>query len=759
MPERLVPPTGEDELTGAVEEAITAWLGQASVTAAVAWPASDMWRQLVERIVAPVSRRLYLAAAATAPDDDTVARFVGGMVDRLADSTLPADVRDAHAQHGDAVLSPTWAGVDGDALPWRSRAALIGAHEAQVTAMQAAADTAPGSARKRWRSRGDDRTRRSHRAASGQTVPIDSPFRIGSASLQYPGDPAGPADEVLRCRCDMYLITQEDSVTAATKSRVTAAVTADLEAPWAPRETPWDSDDAVARLREWATDDDGEVEDDDLARAYLWRTDGPPSDWRLPVADIIDGQLTLVWSAVTSAAGAVQGARGGLDLPEEDIAQVRAALDELYQRAAAEFEDEEIVAPWAREEAVAAALRAAVIAAPESSDHLMEALAAARDDALRIAESARRRSLAASALGQAIEAAPEWRPPAAWFQPPTGEGGPLVSPDGRVSGYVATWQDVDGRPMVHAGYAPNGEAILVPRGGSYGYFHAGNVILTLDDGSQLHPGALTTDIGHGTADGNLADQVAHYDNPLATAAAVIVGEDDTGIWMAGAVLPEVLRDADRMTRLRLMPVSGHWSETQLGAPMELVAVTAVPRPGFPQRSKSGSWELAASLAAAAGGAGSIDVLRDLAQQMGAAAETLHRIIATAVSGADAPPAPESDNGGGEPATEPAEQKEPAEQDRPPLPDGVPAELAAAAREALADGSVTAAHVLPGVDLPRPLQVLADWLTEAGTSSPQARSAAVRAAESICRSDAVEHVGVRMMACRLLSEYKARKKGN
>ncbi|WP_062214584.1 hypothetical protein [Streptomyces sp. NBRC 109706] len=751
MPEQRVQPVGEDELTGAVEEAITEWLGQARVTAAVAWPATGAWRGLVERIVAPVSRRFYLAAAATAPDDDTVARFVGGMVDRLAASTVPADVRAAHAQHGDAVLSPDWAGSDGDALPWRSRAALIGSHEAQVTAMQAAADTAPGGTRKRWRSRGDDRTRRSHRAASGQTVPIDTPFRIGSASLQYPGDPSGPADEVLRCRCDMYLITQEDSVTAATQPKVTAAVTADLEAPWAPRDTPWEPDEALSRLQEWATDD-GELEEDQLARAYLWRTDGPPADWLLPVADIVDGQLVLVWDAVAAAADLVQG--GELGLADEEAAQLREVLDSLYVRAAAEWGDEEIISPWQREEAVAAALRAAIIAAPETSEHLMKALAAARDDALRIAESARRRSLAASALGQAIEAAPEWRPPAEWFQPPAGEDGPLVSPEGRVSGYVAPWLDVDGRPMVHAGYAPNGEAIHVPKGGSYGYFHAGNVILTLDDGSQLHPGALTTDIGHGTADGDLADQVAHYDNPLATAAAVIVGEDDTGIWMAGAVLPEVLRDADRMTRLRLMPVSGHWSETQLGAPMELVAVTAVPRPGFPQRSKSGSWELAASLAAAAGGAGSVDVLRELAEQMGAAAETLRRIIATAVSSADAPPAPESDNGGGEPA-----RTEPAEQDGPPLPDGVPAELAAAAREALADGSVTAAHVLPGVDLPRPLQVLADWLTEAGTSSPQARSAAVRAAESICRSDAVEHVGVRMMACRLLSEYKARKKGN
>lgn len=54
---------------------------------------------------------------------------------------------------------------------------------------------------KEWASTDDSRRRASHREANGQRREMDEPFLVGGVSLMYPGDPAGPAKEVINCRC------------------------------------------------------------------------------------------------------------------------------------------------------------------------------------------------------------------------------------------------------------------------------------------------------------------------------------------------------------------------------------------------------------------------------------------------------------------------------------------------------------------------------------------------------------------------------
>lgn len=51
---------------------------------------------------------------------------------------------------------------------------------------------------KGWASARDDRVRDSHAALHGEFVPMDEAFSNG---LMYPGDPDGPAEEVINCRC------------------------------------------------------------------------------------------------------------------------------------------------------------------------------------------------------------------------------------------------------------------------------------------------------------------------------------------------------------------------------------------------------------------------------------------------------------------------------------------------------------------------------------------------------------------------------
>ena len=71
--------------------------------------------------------------------------------------------------------------------------------------------------------------------------------------------------------------------------------------------------------------------------------------------------------------------------------------------------------------------------------------------------------------------------------------------------------------------------------------------------------------------------MAHYDNTGTAAADVCVGEDEHGIWLAGAVRPTATDEQIHM--LRASAVSGDWRP--LGRGMELVAALAVNRPGFP----------------------------------------------------------------------------------------------------------------------------------------------------------------------------------
>ena len=53
-----------------------------------------------------------------------------------------------------------------------------------------------------WSASGDNRVRESHREMDGQKVGWDEPFTTpGGASLMFPGDPNGPAEEVINCRC------------------------------------------------------------------------------------------------------------------------------------------------------------------------------------------------------------------------------------------------------------------------------------------------------------------------------------------------------------------------------------------------------------------------------------------------------------------------------------------------------------------------------------------------------------------------------
>ena len=64
---------------------------------------------------------------------------------------------------------------------------------------------------KEWLAVNDNRTRRTHRHGSGVDGERRSPDGRFSNGLRFPGDPEGPADQVVNCRCVLVMVAIRDA--------------------------------------------------------------------------------------------------------------------------------------------------------------------------------------------------------------------------------------------------------------------------------------------------------------------------------------------------------------------------------------------------------------------------------------------------------------------------------------------------------------------------------------------------------------------
>lgn len=75
---------------------------------------------------------------------------------------------------------------------------------------------------KTWLATDDNRTRQSHRAIDGETVPVNEEFSNG---LMYPADPMGAPEEVYNCRCTLTAeVNVEETAVASSNLLVDAAI-------------------------------------------------------------------------------------------------------------------------------------------------------------------------------------------------------------------------------------------------------------------------------------------------------------------------------------------------------------------------------------------------------------------------------------------------------------------------------------------------------------------------------------------------------
>jgi HK97 family phage prohead protease len=100
--------------------------------------------------------------------------------------------------------------------------------------------------------------------------------------------------------------------------------------PLADRGTKWDAGQAKKDCEEWAGDDKGK-----LAQCCFWVAKSPPEilgDCKLFFVAKVDGEMKAIPQGIISAAGVLQGAMGGADIPSEDIPGIKKKIATYYKK-------------------------------------------------------------------------------------------------------------------------------------------------------------------------------------------------------------------------------------------------------------------------------------------------------------------------------------------------------------------------------------------------------------------------------------------
>lgn len=466
---------------------------------------------------------------------------------------------------------------------------------------------------KSWITAGDDRVRPDHADAEGQVVGIDETFDIGGSALSYPGDPDGPDDQVISCRCSTVFIdsagaelshSDEGGITAALARIVTGDEEDEMslskeaylryggfeeeDAPTREQHERFlaeklvsltaatiSADERKAFAKSGVAMSDGSYpirNASDLSNAIhaIGRGSGSHADIR---AHIVKRAKTLGltkslpkdWNVTASAMTA--DASGLCDLLDSTLAQLAAGVDTAFTLAQAirtAYEAEEVAEGAAPQAIMAsAALELLTEEQREKLQEIASGIAEHRSESLEDLED--RLSLTAAAAGLAPVAAPS-----DWFSlgEPDEPTALTITADGQVYGHAAIWDSC------HTGFA--GRCTTPPKSRSgYGYFHLG--IVDTEDGQTIPVGRITMDTGHAGLTASRGATSAHYDHSGTQAAYVRAVDGKLGIWVTGTLNPDL--PETKVRALKAAALSGDWRN--VNGSLELIGLLAVNVPGFP----------------------------------------------------------------------------------------------------------------------------------------------------------------------------------
>ena len=346
--------TGERKVTAAMKAALTALLREAARALAAAgydtavldgrWPA---WRAEVDGTLIPAVEDVFTsawtatqrsvidpAAYATRHIEAVHNRLVG-VSDEVFDAMRLTLEEGRQAQESIPQLAARVDGLLADEQRWAGRARTIARTEVIAAnnagargAARATADLLgvhPGAVARVWLATGDGRTRETHAEADGQVViGLDSAYTVGGADLDGPGDPYGPAEEVINCRCTELFYypgdPEYDALAGTTTPTALAAAAQEDPVTTTPPETDPAEEGAEDAPSEPSPDGTPThagmaVQAADTGRVLMIQRsldqDDPPEvrgTWEFPGGGIEDGEdaLTAAWREFSEETGLPQ---------------------------------------------------------------------------------------------------------------------------------------------------------------------------------------------------------------------------------------------------------------------------------------------------------------------------------------------------------------------------------------------------------------------------------------------------------------------
>lgn len=232
----------ENRLTGVVGEALRRWLARARDRVMEPWrrfklqpdptgvyQVQGAWDTEVDSIMTVIGK-IAMAAWSEAVDVPPVSRHAFVMAQlaqtenflvRIPDEVYElvfAEIIDAVNGGGDVeqvadrvdrVLTYT------ESERWPNRARVIA--QTETTRAYGAGTLAGGMEqsrltgrllRKRWDTERDEKVRISHREVDGEVRDLGMPFYVDGVALMFPGDPMGPPETVINCRCDLVIVNE-----------------------------------------------------------------------------------------------------------------------------------------------------------------------------------------------------------------------------------------------------------------------------------------------------------------------------------------------------------------------------------------------------------------------------------------------------------------------------------------------------------------------------------------------------------------------
>ena len=245
------------------------------------WPADDWYNELLAEV-----GRQYLSTFHTE----------GGKGEpKPSAADFLADVRTTL----DKTENPTPATTDRISV-WLSTAILN-------AGTQAAAATDEEFLVMEWVTMHDDAVREMHREADGQTRPPDEPFDVCDAKMRYPGDPTGPIECWMNCRCALAPVlgseakrfTEGDTMTATVAQPETQPTEAQPTAESPSTGVPWHG--VLAPEDKWSGDGrrflPNSLTHRDLPMPLAWQKfteaghDGGMTVAKIEKIDRVDGEM------------------------------------------------------------------------------------------------------------------------------------------------------------------------------------------------------------------------------------------------------------------------------------------------------------------------------------------------------------------------------------------------------------------------------------------------------------------------------------